>query len=368
MYLYEDVLKTLKEDHPILAQSKKYNGKWSYDYGVILNAVKEIYLNSNDESLFEYIQVNMDYFIQEDGTIKNYRQEEYNLDHLNNGKLLFLLYEKTGLERYKNALDTLFNQIQNMPRTSQGGFWHKKIYPYQMWLDGLYMSAPFYAEYLIRFENGSGLDDVIKQFELCYQHTLDSQTGLLYHAWDEKKEQFWADPETGCSPNFWGRSMGWYVMALVNVIELLEEENPKREVLVEQLKSLLHALKNVSDPVTKLWYQVLDKGHERGNYLEASATSMILYAIAKSYELDFSASYTYEEIQELFTLFKEEFVFYTQDKKVNLIRNCEVAGLGGDDNRDGSFVYYISEPIITNDFKGYGAFLAASHTIEHLNK
>lgn len=366
MHLSDKIMKTLIEKYPLLPEGKQYHGKWSYDFGVVLQGVKEAYYTSNNESYYEYLKTNMDYFIQEDGEINAYHYDAMNIDHVNNGKILFLLYKKTGEEKYKIAMDRLFEQLQNMPRTSEGGFWHKKIYPYQMWLDGLYMGSPFYAEYLLTFKNGEGLEDVIKQFELCYKHTYDEKTGLLYHAWDEKREQEWADPETGLSQNFWGRSLGWYVMALADTIALLPEDYEGRSVLVEQLVSLMEALKKVQDPESKVWYQVLDKGDERGNYLEASATSMIVFAAAKAYRLGVLDEAWRTFVEESYEGLQNEFVFYTKEDWVNLIRCCEVAGLGGDDKRDGTFVYYISEPVITNDFKGYGAFLQAAVQMEQL--
>lgn len=366
MQLSEKILKTLIERYPLLPMTKQYNEKWSYDFGVVLQGVKEAYLETKDEAYYDYMKTNMDFYIQDDGGIKNYNYDAMNIDYVNNGKILFILYKKTGEEKYKIALDKLFDQLQNMPRTSEGGFWHKNIYPYQMWLDGLYMGSPFYAEYLLTFKDGEGLDDVVKQFELCYKHTLDEKTGLLYHAWDEKRVQDWADPETGLSKHFWGRSLGWYVMALVDTIALLPTDYEKRSVLVDQLTSLMTALKKVQDSNTKVWYQVLDKGDKRGNYLEASATSMIVYAAAKAYNLGVLDKDSKDWINESYAGLQEEFVFYTKEDWVNLIRCCEVAGLGGDDKRDGTFVYYISEPVITNDFKAYGALLQAAVQMEQL--
>lgn len=368
MQLSKKILKTLIERYPLLPKTKQYNEKWSYDFGVVLQGVKEAYLDTNDETYYDYLKANMDFYIQEDGDIKNYNYDAMNIDYVNNGKILFILYNKTGEEKYKIALDRLFDQLQNMPRTSEGGFWHKNIYPYQMWLDGLYMGAPFYAEYLLTFKDGEGLDDVVKQFELCYKHTLDEKTGLLYHAWDEKRVQEWADPETGLSKHFWGRSLGWYVMALVDTIALLPTDYEKRTVLVDQLKSLMDALTKVQDPTTKVWYQVLDKGDKRGNYLEASATSMIVYAAAKAYRLGILGEDRKDWVKESYAGLQEEFVFFTKEDWVNLVRCCEVAGLGGDDKRDGTFVYYISEPIITNDFKAYGALLQAAVQMELISE
>lgn len=366
MQLSEKIMKTLLERYPLMANSKNYNQKWSYDFGVVLQGVKELYYKTDTQEYFDYIKENMDFYIEDNGEIKSYTYDSMNIDYVNNGKILFLLYKETGEEKYKIAMDRLYDQLQNMPRTSEGGFWHKNIYPYQMWLDGLYMGSPFYAEYLLTFKDGEGLEDVIKQFELCYKHTLDEKTGLLYHAWDEKRQQDWADPETGLSENFWGRSMGWYMMALVDTIGLLPENYEGRKVLVEQFLSLLNALKKVQDPVAKVWYQVLDKAEERGNYLEASSTSMIVYAAAKAYRLGVLNEEWLPFIQESYQGLQDEFVFYTKEDWVNLTRCNEVAGLGGGEKRDGTFVYYISEPIITNDFKAYGAFLQAAVQIEQI--
>ena len=364
--LSKQIMRTLLERYPVLAESHNYKGKWSYDYGVMLKGAIAAYNVNNQSDYFDYIKRNMDYFIQEDGTIKNYHFDAMNIDHINNGKILFFLYKATKEEKYKRALEHLYAQLEQMPRTSDGGFWHKQIYPFQMWLDGLYMGSPFYAEYLVTFKNSEGLDDVIRQFELCYKHTLDEKTGLLYHAWDEKREQEWADPETGLSQNFWGRSVGWYMMALVDVIEVLPQTYEKRAILVEQFRSILNALKAVQDPTSKVWYQVLDKGNERGNYLEASATSMIVYAAAKGYGLSLLDETSIPFIKESYQGLKDEFVFFTKENWVSLTRCCEVAGLGGADKRDGTYVYYISEPIITNDFKAYGAFLQAAVVVEKI--
>jgi unsaturated rhamnogalacturonyl hydrolase len=362
----EVALTTLFDRYKLLPTEKVYHGKWSYDIGVVLQGVKEAYLQTKDTKYFNYIKETLDFYIQEDGTIKNYHFDAMNIDHINNGKSLFLLYKETGEEKYKIALDKLYAQLQDMPRTSEGGFWHKKIYPHQMWLDGLYMGAPFLAEYLLTFADGHGLEEVVKQFRLCYQHTLDEKSGLLYHAWDEKKEQFWADPETGCSPNFWGRSMGWFMMALADTMALLASSE-----LVEELQEMflhcLDALAKVRDAERKVWYQVLDQGGKHGNYLEASASSMICYATAKARDLGVIDNSWDAFIEETYQGIIDEFVFLTENGWLNLTRNCEVAGLGGPDKRDGSFVYYISEPIITNDFKGYGAFLQASLLLEPLS-
>ncbi|TYP78243.1 glycoside hydrolase family 88/105 protein [Paenibacillus methanolicus] len=350
---------------PRLDEGKGYDGKWSYDYGVVLRGFRQLWKFTGEQRYFRYIQDNMDAFVGEDGTVRGYRADEYNIDHINNGKLLIDLWRETGEEKYKLAAASLREQLRTHPRTSEGAFWHKQIYPYQIWLDGLYMGAPFYLDYLLTFENGEGQGDVTKQFILCEKHTRDARTGLLYHAWDEKREQPWSDPATGLSPCFWGRSMGWFVMALADVLELLPESHQDRGELERILRDALTALRGVQDADSGVWYQVLDQGGRKGNYLEASASSMIVLAIAKGLRLGVLDSHWNETLEHAFAGLIAEFVLETKEGWVNLNKNCMVAGLGGADRRDGTYAYYISEPIIANDLKGVGAFLQACAEYEH---
>lgn len=350
---------SIMERLPRLYQDKGYNGKWSYDYGVVLKGFELLWQQSGDRRYFNYIADNLDYFIQEDGSIRGYHKDEYNIDHINNGKLLFTLYAETGLDKYRLAAEALRNQLQTHPRTSEGAFWHKSIYPYQIWLDGLYMGSPFYLQYLLAFEEGQGLEDVTKQFILCEKHTKDPATGLLFHAWDEQQIQPWCNPETGLSANFWGRSMGWYLMALVDVLEMLPDTRADYTELVRILNDTLSALKNFQDAESGVWYQVVDQGERKGNYLEASASSMIVYAISKGIRLGVLDAGWNGVLDRAYAGLIAEFVLETKEGWVNLNKNCQVAGLGGVDGRDGTYAYYISEPIVTNDQKGLGAFLQA---------
>lgn len=344
-----------------------YESKWSYDYGVILKGFALMWSRTGESQYFQFIREQMDHFVGEDGSIKGYRQDEYNIDHLNNGKLLFLLYKETGLEKYRKAAGLLREQLASHPRTSEGAFWHKQVYPYQIWLDGLYMGAPFYLEYLLTFEGGNGLEDATKQFILCEKHTRDAKTGLLYHAWDEKKVQPWCDPATGRSPNVWGRSMGWFVMALADTLELLPRDHRDYPELARIFRDALTALRNYQDEASGVWYQVINLGERKGNYLEASASSMIVYALAKGIRLGVLDQETWRSTADkAFAGLITEFVLETKEGWVNLNKNCQVAGLGGSDRRDGTFAYYISEPIITNDFKGVGAFIQACAEYEGL--
>lgn len=353
---------------PRLYENKIYHGKWSYDYGVVLKGFQLLWQQTGNRQYFQFIKDNMDYFVQEDGGIRNYHLEEYNIDHINNGKLLFLLYKETGEEKYNQAAALLRKQLETHPRTSEGAFWHKKIYPYQIWLDGLYMGAPFYLEYMLTFGGeGQDISDVTKQFKICEKHTKDPNTGLLFHAWDEKRVQPWCDPETGLSANFWGRSLGWYLMALVDVLELLPAEHRDYKELVRILNDTLTALRKYQDAETGVWYQVVNLAERKGNYLEASASSMITYAMAKGIRLGILDSSWRQALDFAFSGLIAEFVLETKEGWVNLNKNCQVAGLGGADQRDGTYAYYISEPIITNDLKGVGAFLQACSEYEQLS-
>ncbi|MGM0125997.1 glycosyl hydrolase [Enterococcus sp. AZ194] len=351
---------TIMERTPILSEDKGYNGKWSYDYGVVLKGFQLLWEKTGDERFLSFIKTNLDVFVTEDGDIKNYRVDEYNIDHVNTGKLLFVLYRETKDEKYRKAADLLYQQLTNHPRTSEGAFWHKEIYPYQIWLDGLYMGTPFYAEYIKEFGQTNKYEDIMSQFEISYKHLLDEETGLLIHAWDEKKVQPWADKETGLSHHFWSRSIGWYLMAAVDTYELLEGTAIDRSLLETIVKETLSALVKYQSPDSGVWYQVTNEVERKGNYLEASGSSMFVYAMAKGLRLGILNSKDWgAPLKKSYQGLLDEFVLVTKEGWVNLNKNCMVAGLGGADQRDGSFAYYISEPIICNDQKGVGAFLQA---------
>lgn len=217
--------------------------KWIYDQGLILKAVEKVWLRTGNGKYFEYIKKGMDFFVNKEGVIRTYKQTDYNIDNITPGRNLLLLYDVLEDEKYRKAATTLREQLKNHPRTKEGGFWHKKIYPWQMWLDGLYMGEPFYAEYAKRFNEPAAFDDIANQFIWMEQHARDAKTGLLYHAWDESKEQRWAHKTTGQSPHFWGRAMGWYGMALVDVLEIFPASHPKRTELINILKRYIAAIK-----------------------------------------------------------------------------------------------------------------------------
>jgi unsaturated rhamnogalacturonyl hydrolase len=341
--------------------------KWSYDMGVVLKGFEGIWMNTGDVKYFNAIQGKMDYFVQNDGTIKGYEAEEYNIDHVNNGKLVLLLYRVLGKDKYKKAADALRNQLRTHPRTKEGGFWHKKIYTNQMWLDGLYMGEPFYAEYAMLFNEESAFDDIANQFTWMEKHARDPKTGLLYHAWDESKEQKWANKETGASPLFWARAMGWYADALVDALDYFPATHPKRKALIDILNRLVNAVEKQQDKTTGLWYDIMNyngPGKEK-NYFEASASCQFTYAIAKGVRKGYLPAAKIAIAKKGYDGIVKQFI-KVENGQTNLHGTVKVSGLGGNPYRDGSFEYYMSEPVIVNDPKGLGAFLLASYEMEKL--
>jgi unsaturated rhamnogalacturonyl hydrolase len=333
--------------------------KWDYVHGLVLTSFEELYKKTDDVKYYNYIKKYVDDLVQEDGTIKSYKFETYNIDMVTAGRLLFNLYDKTKDQKYLKALELLRKQIKEQPRTANGGFWHKKIYPDQMWLDGLYMGEPFYTQYTMTFENGKSLDDIAKQFELIQKNDRDPKTGLLYHGWDESKQMPWANKTTGTSPNFWSRSLGWYAMALVDVLDYMPKNHPKHKELVSYLNQLAKALTPFQD-VSGLWYQVTDKGAVGGNYLEASGTAMFAYAFAKGANKGYLPKKYKKIAQKAFNGLTGKLVKISSNGEVIITQACAVAGLGGNPYRDGSFEYYVNEKKKDNDPKATGPFILAA--------
>ena len=338
--------------------------RWSYEQGVLLKGIESVWLNTGDGKYFNFIQRSIDRFVNDDGTIKTYRLDEYNIDNINEGKLLLTLYRVTEKEKYKKAADLLREQLKTHPRTNEGGFWHKKIYPYQMWLDGLYMGEPFYAEYAATFHEDAAFDDIAKQFIWMETHSRDAKTGLLYHGWDESKQQRWANKQTGLSPEFWARAIGWYAMALVDTLDYFPENHPQRPALIAILNRLAPAIEKYQQPKSGLWYQILDKPTEKGNYLEASAACMFVYALAKGVRRGYLPDRYLPVAQKGYQGILAQFIKSDTNGLVRLEGTVGGAGLGGNPYRDGSYQYYITEKIVTNDPKGIGAFLMASSEID----
>ncbi|HSP17825.1 MAG TPA: pectinesterase family protein [Thermoanaerobaculia bacterium] len=337
---------------------------WNYTQGLVLGAILEVAQRCGDERYWKYVLAYYDPMIGGDGTIRGYRRDEYSLDRINAGKVLFPLYAKTHEEKYRKAIEALRQQLREQPRTSEGGFWHKKRYPHQMWLDGLYMAAPFLAQYAKEFNEPATFDDVINQFVLMEKHARDPKNGLLYHGWDESREQKWADPKTGTSPSFWGRAMGWYAMALVDTLDFLPLDHPRRPELIAILQRLAEAITRVQDPKSGVWWQVLDQGGRKGNYLEASVSTMFSSALMKAARLGYLDGKYGDAGRRAYAGIVKTFIEVDKEGLVDIHHVCQVAGLGGDPEkeryRDGTYEYYVNEKVRSNDPKAVGPFIFAS--------
>lgn len=333
--------------------------KWNYIDGCMIIAVLALYEITGDEKYFKFAKDFVDFFVEEDGNIKTYRVEEYNLDNVNPARNLFYFYEKTGDEKYKKAIELVRSQLENMPRTNEGNFWHKKIYPYQVWLDGLFMAQPFYMMYETKFNRMEKCLDSIHQFENVVRLMKDPNTGLYYHGYDESRDMYWADKDTGCSKNFWLRAIGWFAVALVDTAESTDERlYYEFRYLQNILKDLIDALEKYQDESGMFW-QVVDKPGVPGNYLETSGTALVAYAILKGVRLGYLPK-KYEKIGlDAFYGIVDKYLVIDDDGKLGLDGICLVAGLGGPAKRDGSMEYYFSEPVVKNEAKGVAPFLLA---------
>ena len=317
--------------------------KWDYCHGLELGAMLDVYDAYGDKKIRDYAIAYADTMVHEDGSITAYKLTDYSLDRINSGKILFRIYEQTKNPKYKKALDLLYSQFEGQPRNEDGGFWHKKIYPHQMWLDGIYMGAPFYAEYAFRNNLPQDYADVINQFVTCARHTYDPKNGLYRHACDVSRTQRWADPVTGQSKHTWGRARGWYAMALVEV-------------------------KKLQDPKTGGWYQVMDRSGDKGNYVESSCSAMFIYSLFKAVRLGYIDKSYLDVALKGYKGFLENFIEVDKNGLVTITKACAVAGLGGKVYRSGDYDYYINETIRNNDPKAVGPFIMASLEYERLQK
>lgn len=337
--------------------------KWNYTTGLELQAIMDAGDEYGRPDFCEYALRYYDTIVKQDASVLTYKKERYNIDHVCPGRPLFRIAERTGEARYAQVLDTLYSQLCSHPRNDDGGFWHKQTYPHQMWLDGLYMGEPFYAEYAMRKLDGEvrekAVADIVSQFTLVAAHTLDEKTGLYRHACDVSKQMFWCEPETGRSHHAWGRAMGWYAMAIVETLQYLGV-TPATQPMVDILNHICEVLPKYADPETGMWYQVLDQPGREGNYLEATGSIMFVYAMLKGVRLGYLPADMKPEALGLYEKFVKHFVRENGDGTISITDCCAVAGLGGKENRDGTFDYYISEPVIENDCKGVGPFIWAS--------
>ncbi len=332
--------------------------KYEYDYAFLGDAIYE--LKDVDPKYGQYMKDYIDYFLHDDGSISGQKHSDFNIDRVRPGYSMITLYQDYGDEKYKLGIETLVHQMEEQPRTNSGGFWHKKVYPYQMWLDGLYMAEPFLVRYATVFNQPKWYDEAVFQLQEVYKHTLDPKTGLVYHAWDESKEQRWCQPETGQSKHFWSRGTGWYMMALVDVLEYLPKDHPGRNEIITILNDLSAALLKVRDPETGLWYQVLDMGGREGNYIEASGSAMFIYAFAKGAKLGVLDQKYLDIANETFDSMIDNLVTEGDDGYPVLTNTCGACGLGGNPYREGDYNYYISEKKVDNDQKGVAPIIMAA--------
>ena len=342
--------------------------RWNYETGLLLHALGEasehVFGGLLDEAVLERLKA----LILSDGTISGYSKEEFNLDQINAGKELFRLWKTDSFHCSKRAISILIEQLVQQPRTLSGSYWHKKIYPDQVWLDGLYMFGPFQARCGVEFGLPELIDDVCRQFLTVQSSMRHEATGLYYHARDEKRASKWAHPQTGCSPHVWGRAVGWLSMALVDTLDWIPPTHGQRTLLVGMLAELLDAVVRAQQ-ASGLWFQVMDEPSRRGNYEETSASAMFAYTLYKGLRKGYASDGVQKERWKWAADSALEGIVAKRLRwdcdcgprppRLHLGGICRVAGLGGDPYRDGSFGYYVHEPIVSDDFKGTGPFMLA---------
>ncbi|HEX9047974.1 MAG TPA: glycoside hydrolase family 88 protein [Verrucomicrobiae bacterium] len=344
--------------------------KWDYTAGLFTLSLLKLNEQVPTPRYVDFAKEAIGSFIADDGQVRGYRREEFQLDALNSGKTAIALWHVTGEQRYRDAAHILNFQFVSQPRTADGGFWHKQRYTNQMWLDGIYMAAPFYVECGTLFNEGWAFGDAAKQIQLIDEHTYDARTGLNYHGWDAAKVQAWANPVTGCSSNFWGRGEAWYAMALVDVLDFLPKNHPARAQVIATLQKTARGILKWQDAQTGLWWQVLDQGSRKGNYLEGTASAMFVYSLAKGVNQGYLSRDYVPAIEKGYAGIIQNLLKSDADGRWSLTQCCSVAGLGFKNaagrSRDGSFDYYVSEPIVENDLKGVGPFVLAGLELQHL--
>ncbi len=338
--------------------------KWNYTTGLELLSFLDVAGRYGLPYAVDYVRDWADTMADENGNVVTYKKENYNLDHICPGRIYYRLYYDTGDQKYRRVLRKLREQLDTQPRTSEGAFWHKQIYPHQVWLDGLYMAQPFYAEYTKKFSPKAARDslfsDICNHFDVASEHTFDPETGLFRHAWDESRDMFWADSLTGQSAHAWGRACGWYAMALAETIDYLPEDHEGRDRLIGKFRYLMEHLPEYADPETGMWYQVLDCPGQPGNYVEASASAMFVYSYLKGVRQGWLPSEWRDYSRGLYRRFIDTFVRENPDGTISITSCCSVAGLGGKEMRSGTYDYYLGEPVTENDCKAVGPFIWAS--------
>jgi unsaturated rhamnogalacturonyl hydrolase len=341
---------------------------WNYIDGCMVNSLYELYKTTNEKKYIDFIKYYVNYYVFEDGTIRGYDPKKYSTDDVCESRILFDLYNETKEDKYLKAIELTYSQVKEQPRTSTGNFWHKQIYPNQVWLDGLYMIQPFY----VRYQTVMGkkdYQDTVSQFKNVRKFMFNETDKLYYHGYDDAKRMFWANPETGLSKNYWLRSIGWFLVGLVDCLNYMDEQmydeyNSLKEILKEAIDGILQ----YQDKNSKMFWQVPNFPGREGNYLETSGSAMVAYAILKGARLEVLPE-RYRQIGvDIFNGIINKYLTIKEDGDLNLAGICLVAGLGPDDNlrRDGSYEYYISEPVVENDAKGVGPLIMAYTEIKKI--
>ncbi|MDB6115834.1 MAG: glycosyl hydrolase family 88, partial [Lacunisphaera sp.] len=348
------------------------SARWNYSPAVLALSLVRLGAATGNDAEVQFGIRAVGTHVSADGTINGFKLDDYNIDHIPPGKVLLAALD-LGVKNdaYVKAVQTLRQQMATQPRTSEGGFWHKKRYPHQMWLDGIYMASPFLAQYAVRFKEPALFDDVAKQLVLMDRHSYDPATGLYWHAWDESHSQSWADPKTGFSPNFWSRAIGWYGMAIVDTLDYLPVSQPEIDGIVGILKRVADGVVRWQDPKSGVWWQIPNLGTRPGNYLESSGSAMFVYFLAKGVNKGYLPREKYEAaIRQGYQGLLDQFIKTNPDGSIRLTSVCSGAGLGyttADGRvRDGSFDYYMSEPVVDNDPKGTGPFILAGMEVEKM--
>jgi unsaturated rhamnogalacturonyl hydrolase len=342
------------------------SAKWArnYELGVLLNGMDAAWYDTADGAYYHYVKQGVDQLVVPDGSIPTYDPAANSLDSIALGRQLLLLFRVTQDAKYYKAAMLLRRQLSAQPRNASGGFWHKQIYPDQMWLDGLYMAEPFYAEYASVFHEPEDFADITKQFSLIEEHARSQQTGLLYHGWDESRKQAWADKGTGRSHIAWARGMGWYMMALVDSLPYYPKDDPGRATLLAILDRTAAAVVRYQNKQTGLWHQVLDKPGAQGNYFESSAACMFTYALQKGVRLGYLPEHYSQNAARAWQGILSHFVQTAASGSVTITGTGKAIALGGAPYHDGTYAYYVGSPVVNNDPKGVGAFLLASTEME----
>ena len=343
-----------------LQSYEPYKKTWNYEDSCVLVGAIDLFYATGNPLYRDFVLGYLSRFVKEDGSIPNFDLKAYSIDNVAPGRALFFALTETGDPRYEQAIRFHAQRLSGHPRCECGNYWHKEIYPDQIWLDGLYMAQPFRALYAAKYGDQEAASDIRKQFENVRKYLWNEKKGLYYHACDTKKVQPWADPETGCSHNFWLRSMGWYLMALIDCADFLGQRFPsERAVLEGLLREAVSGILRWQDKETGLFYQVIDRADVPGNYLETSGSAMVLYALLKGTRLGVLDQQLREGALNAMSALTRIQLKQDGEGLWHLNGICKVAGLGPGEKRDGSVEYYLSEPIAADDAKGVGPYMMA---------